>query len=180
MPVDPTRHSMRDSLGIAAIAGLAVLCCAGPALLAAGVLSGEEVDVRVGGVAVEARRAVLEAAGPLTLGLVLEIDEVDRIELAVLEFERGLHHDPLDRTGSFGVVHVGPEGPPLACVVAPRVGFHEDGRSSRLHRATRHAHDRQPQQRPSIHGGSMGCRRAPCKGAPVPLRCAPYGRRLDV
>lgn len=40
MPVDPTRHSMRDSLGIAAIAGLAVLCCAGPALLAAGVLGG--------------------------------------------------------------------------------------------------------------------------------------------
>lgn len=40
MPVDPTRHSMRDSLGIAAIAGLAVLCCAGPALLTAGVLGG--------------------------------------------------------------------------------------------------------------------------------------------
>lgn len=40
MPVDPTRHSMRDSVGIAAIAGLAVLCCAGPALLAAGVLGG--------------------------------------------------------------------------------------------------------------------------------------------
>jgi hypothetical protein len=31
---------MRDSLGIAALAGLAVLCCAGPALLAAGVLGG--------------------------------------------------------------------------------------------------------------------------------------------
>lgn len=31
---------MRDSVGIAAIAGLAVLCCAGPALLAAGVLGG--------------------------------------------------------------------------------------------------------------------------------------------
>ncbi len=31
---------MRDSLAIAAIAGLAVLCCAGPALLAAGVLGG--------------------------------------------------------------------------------------------------------------------------------------------
>jgi hypothetical protein len=40
MSVDPTRHWMRDSLGIAAIAGLAVLCCAGPALLAAGVLGG--------------------------------------------------------------------------------------------------------------------------------------------
>ncbi len=40
MSVDPTRHSMRDSLGIAAIAGLAVLCCAGPGLLAAGVLGG--------------------------------------------------------------------------------------------------------------------------------------------
>ena len=41
MSVDPTtRHSMRDSLGIAAIAGLAVLCCAGPALLAAGALGG--------------------------------------------------------------------------------------------------------------------------------------------
>lgn len=40
MSDDPTEHSMRDSLGIAAIAGLAVLCCAGPALLAAGVLGG--------------------------------------------------------------------------------------------------------------------------------------------
>ena len=40
MSADPTDHSMRDSLGIAAIAGLAVLCCATPALLAAGVLGG--------------------------------------------------------------------------------------------------------------------------------------------
>lgn len=40
MSADPTDHSMRDSVGIAAIAGLAVLCCAGPALLAAGVLGG--------------------------------------------------------------------------------------------------------------------------------------------
>ncbi|MDN5932013.1 hypothetical protein [Pseudonocardia sp.] len=40
MSVDPTDHSLRDSLGIAAIAGLAVLCCAGPALLTVGVLGG--------------------------------------------------------------------------------------------------------------------------------------------
>lgn len=39
-PSDPSDHSMRDSLGVAAIAGVAVLCCAGPALLAAGVLGG--------------------------------------------------------------------------------------------------------------------------------------------
>lgn len=38
MSTDPTPHSMRDSLGNAAIGGLAALCCAGPALLAAGAL----------------------------------------------------------------------------------------------------------------------------------------------
>lgn len=40
MAADPTDHSLRGSVGIAAIAGLAVLCCAGPALLTVGVLGG--------------------------------------------------------------------------------------------------------------------------------------------
>lgn len=38
MSADPTRRAMRDSLGITAPAGLAVLCYIGPALLAAGAL----------------------------------------------------------------------------------------------------------------------------------------------
>ncbi|WP_219418496.1 hypothetical protein [Pseudonocardia nigra] len=38
MSADSSRHRLRDSLGVAAVVALPVLCCAGPALLAAGAL----------------------------------------------------------------------------------------------------------------------------------------------
>lgn len=38
MSADPSPHPLRDGLGMAALVAVPVLCCAGPALLAAGAL----------------------------------------------------------------------------------------------------------------------------------------------